>query len=66
MVLPQFGFPVHGFLLLGGVFTTIDFPGAIATAAYGINTAGDIVGQYTDSSGKTHAFLRSKRPDRQE
>ncbi len=38
-------------------FTTIDVPGASAgTAARGINTAGQIVGDFTDSTG-THGFL---------
>jgi hypothetical protein len=44
----------HGFLLSGGQFTTIDFPGALAgvvgtlpTSANGINPAGEIVGNYT-------------------
>jgi probable HAF family extracellular repeat protein len=37
----------HGFLLSGGQFTTIDFPGAVATSANGIGPSGDIVGNYT-------------------
>lgn len=37
-------------------FTTIDYPGATSTAAYGINAAGDIVGGYSDASG-SHGFL---------
>ncbi len=39
-----------------GTFTTIDFPGATQTRAHGINSAGDIVGLYTDASG-THGYL---------
>jgi probable HAF family extracellular repeat protein len=38
---------VHGFLLSSGQFTTIDFPGAVATEARGITSAGVIVGDYT-------------------
>jgi len=41
----------HGFLLSGGTYTTLDYPGAIspshgtpATFAYGINDLGQIVG----------------------
>jgi probable HAF family extracellular repeat protein len=40
----------HGFLLSGGTYTTLDYPGAIsphgtsATWAYGINDLGQIVG----------------------
>src|SRR5689334_20912627 len=37
----------HGFLLSRGQFTTIDFPGALATVARGISPTGAIVGQYT-------------------
>src|SRR5262249_52781439 len=36
----------HGFLLSGGVYTTLDVPGAIGTRANGINDAGLIVGIY--------------------
>jgi len=36
----------HGFLFSGGQFTTIDFPGAVATSANGIGPSGDIVGNY--------------------
>ena len=38
---------LHGFLLSRGDFTTIDFPGAVATSANGIGPSGDIVGNYT-------------------
>ena len=37
----------HGFLFSGGQFTTIDFPGGVATSANGIGPSGDIVGNYT-------------------
>jgi hypothetical protein len=51
----------HMFLLSGGVFTSIDYPGAAATGAanigVGINPRGDIVGQYRDASNVTHGFL---------
>lgn len=50
---------LHGFLLSGGAFTTIDFPGATETLALGINSSGDIVGGYQDTSGGFHAFLRT-------
>jgi len=38
-------------------FTTVDFPGAPDTRLRGINSRGDIVGQYTDATGTTHGFL---------
>jgi uncharacterized membrane protein len=38
-------------------FTTIDVPGAEATTVYGINGAGDVVGNYsTEIGGATHGF----------
>jgi uncharacterized membrane protein len=39
----------HGFLALGGSFTSIDYPGAASTAAWGINSAGQIVGNHFDT-----------------
>ncbi len=47
----------HGFLLSSGDFTAIDFPGALATNAFGVNAFRDIVGFYVDTSGRTHGFL---------
>jgi probable HAF family extracellular repeat protein len=39
-------------------FTTVDVPGATINSVNGINTAGDMVGWYADSSsGPYHAFL---------
>lgn len=38
-------------------YTTIDYPGAYATYAYGINNAGQIVGQYTDLQSIPHGYL---------
>ena len=38
-------------------FTTIDVPGAVATTAWGINARGDIVGSYTDGTGRSHGYL---------
>jgi hypothetical protein len=45
----------HGFLLQGGVFTTLDFPGATTTSAWGINNAGEVVGEYSTGVG-IHGF----------
>lgn len=41
-------------------FQTIDFPGAAATWAFGINNCGEVVGFYFDASGNQHGFLFSK------
>ena len=49
---------LHGLLRSGGVYTTIDFPGARGTLAYGINDDGAIVGAYQDSSGRFHGYVR--------
>jgi probable HAF family extracellular repeat protein len=38
-------------------FNTIDVPGAVATNVDGINTNGDMVGGYSDSTGDGHGFL---------
>jgi probable HAF family extracellular repeat protein len=47
----------HGYLLSGGEFTSIDFPGATLTTANGINARGDIVGRYFSADGVQHGFL---------
>jgi hypothetical protein len=41
-------------------FTTIDYPGAVATFAFGINPAGDLVGGYYDNSYNEHGFVLHK------
>src|SRR6267143_907849 len=48
---------MHGFLLNTGEFTTIDYPDAQFTIAYGISPAGDIIGIEADQSGTVHGFL---------
>src|SRR5262249_31951089 len=45
----------HGFLLSGGVYTTINDPGALITLAQGINDNGQIVGSFDGE----HGFLLS-------
>jgi uncharacterized membrane protein len=41
-------------------FITLDFPGATATEASGINPEGQIVGDYTDASGVVHGFVLNR------
>jgi uncharacterized membrane protein len=55
----------HGFLLTGGVLTPIDHPedGAATTQALGINSQGEIVGNYKDIHEKVRGFLRSRWGD---
>jgi uncharacterized membrane protein len=47
-------------------FVSIDFPGATTTNAYGINSRGDVVGNYVDAAGKTHGFFLSRGRRHQE
>ena len=41
----------------GGIYTTLNVPGAILTDAYGINDAGQVVGLYIDNAGIAHGFV---------
>src|SRR5436190_8564168 len=41
------------------IFTTIDGPSASLTRAFGINDAGQIVGEFRDASNRAHGFLLS-------
>jgi uncharacterized membrane protein len=50
---------LHGFLLSGGVYQTVDKPGALQTLPLGINSAGQIVGGYTDERGGARGFVLS-------
>ena len=47
-------------MLSGGEFTTIDFPAATLTSAFGINAPGDIVRGYVDAIGNVHGYLLSR------
>lgn len=47
----------HGWLLNGGVFVQLDFPGSTFTQALGLNNKGSVVGDYMDSGGLTHGFV---------
>jgi uncharacterized membrane protein len=47
----------NGFLNSNGTYTTLDYPGAIATYPSSINDAGWIVGSWKDSSDGSHCFL---------
>jgi probable HAF family extracellular repeat protein len=49
----------HGFLSTGGTIAPFDVPGALSTSLSGINDLGDIIGGYSDTSGKSHGFLSS-------
>ena len=48
----------HGFLLSGGVFTSIDFPGSSGTETWKINDRGQILGKYRSTTDtKWHLYL---------
>jgi len=49
----------HAFLLKGGIFTTIDFPGATYTEGWRIDDVGNIIGRYQNGDGKYHIYLLS-------
>jgi uncharacterized membrane protein len=49
-----------GFVLFNNNFTFISAPGRTITHAFGINSAGDIVGYYQGMDGIEHGFLRSR------
>ena len=43
-----------------GKLTAIDAPGSVLTFPYGIDSQGNIVGQYIDSDGMGHGFVLVK------
>jgi uncharacterized membrane protein len=54
-------FTVHGFVYEKGNFADLDYPGALDTYPIGINSRGDIVGNWdTDQSTVGHGFWFSK------
>jgi len=55
-------FTIHGFVLDGSHFRSIDAPGTaptgfLGTYTSGINTQGDLVGQYFDHNNNAHDFV---------
>jgi len=48
-----------GFVLSGGIRTTLSFPGASVTEALGLNNLGQVVGFYNDAMGNPHGFIYS-------
>jgi probable HAF family extracellular repeat protein len=47
---------MFGFVDIGGIFETLDPPGATSSTADGINDLGQIVGFYTDANDNTIGF----------
>ena len=47
----------HGFVISGGVLTTIDIPGAAGNGTFGINNRREVVGGYFDAGGVLHGYV---------
>lgn len=48
---------IRGFLYDQGNYSEISFPGSVLTRAYGINDAGDVVGQFQNDDAVSRPFL---------
>jgi hypothetical protein len=48
---------LNGFVDNGGVFTTVDVPGSMATVFLGLNNLGQAVGEETDAGGLMHGVI---------
>jgi hypothetical protein len=52
---------MHGFSrTVAEGLTIIDVPGATNTVALGVTSAAQIVGEFTDASGKSHGFVTTR------
>jgi hypothetical protein len=49
----------YSFTLIAGTYTSFNYPSATFSEAFDVNTNGDIVGVYEDTSGVFHGFLLS-------
>lgn len=50
----------HGFVLIKGVLTTIDVPGATITDVLGINAHGSLAGAFVDAAGRNNGFMLTR------
>ena len=50
---------LHGFLYSNGVYSTLDYPGAISTGIAGINNLGEMIGSYSTGQN-SFSFLHSE------
>jgi len=48
---------ITGFIYQNKTLQPLSFPGSITTVAYGVNSAGEVVGYFIDESDATHGFL---------
>lgn len=54
------GVVFHGYLLKDGIYSQIDFPGALDTLPFYMNALGDIAGEWdSDPNQLGHAFVRT-------
>ncbi len=53
------GLVYNGYILTSGNFQALNVPGASYTIPFGINSRGDIVGEYMISTGKDYRFIYS-------
>ena len=53
---------LHAFVYADAAFTTLDFPGASDTTAFGINDKGEVVGTYNEFSRGFVAIPRKSSP----
>ena len=51
----------HGWLLNGGIFVQLDYPGSTFTQALGTEQQGKVVGDYMDQGGLTHGFVSTSK-----
>ena len=49
----------HGYVIDNGNFASLDVPNSNFTRGWDINPAGNIVGEFRDTTGKFHGFLRT-------
>jgi hypothetical protein len=52
----------QGLSLSNGIYTSLNYPGALYTHLYGINDAGTIVGSYENASGGYSGFIATPVP----
>jgi hypothetical protein len=51
----------HGILKTRSGWTSFDYPGAVLTEGFRINSSGVIVGAFMDADGVFHGFQRTPR-----
>jgi hypothetical protein len=52
---------LHGYLLSGGGYRSIDYPNATSTDARGIDDNAEIMGTWGDTAGNGHGYYAVKQ-----